>query len=134
MVREELIDDPRFANLEERAKNGDVINGIVAEWCAGLAAAEIEKACLAYDVPVGTAYDASDIAADAHMAARGDLVTVDDPVIGPVRQQAPYPRISTAPAQPPRGAPLLGEHNDEVWGDVLSADDYAAARAAGVFG
>jgi crotonobetainyl-CoA:carnitine CoA-transferase CaiB-like acyl-CoA transferase len=134
MGREELIDDPRFANLEERAKNGDVINGIVAEWCAGHIAADIEKACLAYDVPVGTAYDASDIAADAHMAARGDLVTVDDPVIGPVRQQAPYPRISTAPAQPPMGAPRLGEHNDEVWGEVLSAEDYAAARAAGVFG
>src|SRR3954453_10458068 len=34
MGRTELIDDPRFKNLEERARNGDLINGIVAEWCA----------------------------------------------------------------------------------------------------
>ena len=132
MGREELIDDPRFANLEERARNGEVINGLVADWCAGLTAPDIEKACLAFDVPVGTAYDAHDITTDTHMAARGDLVTVDDPVVGPVRQQAPYPRLSTMPPTPPRGAPRLGEHNDEVWTEVLGAEKYGQAREAGV--
>ncbi|MFL6239868.1 MAG: CaiB/BaiF CoA transferase family protein [Actinomycetes bacterium] len=131
MGRPELIDDERFRTLEERAGHGDVINGIVAEWCAGLEAPEIEKACLAHDVPVGTAYDAADIAADAHMTARKDVVTVDDPVLGPVKQQAPYPRMSTVPVQPPRGAPRLGEHNDEIWTEVLGVDRYAAAREAG---
>ena len=53
----------------------------------------IEAACIAHDVPVGTAYTAADIFADPHMAARGDLVTVEDPVIGPLRQQAPFPRF-----------------------------------------
>jgi formyl-CoA transferase len=132
MGREELIDDERFRNLEERARNGDVINGIVAGWCASLSAPEIEKACLAHDVPVGTAYDAADITSDAHMAARGDIVTVDDPVLGPVKQQAPYPRLSTSPPQTPTGAPKLGAHNDEVWTEVLGAESYAAARDAGV--
>src|SRR6266480_1423326 len=64
MGRDELVDDPRFRRLEERAKHGDVINGIVADWCATMTAAEVEKACLACDVPVGTAYDATDIVAD----------------------------------------------------------------------
>src|SRR5256714_1505284 len=77
MSRNELMNDPRFRSLEERAKHGEVINGIVADWCATLTAAEIEKACLASDVPVGTAYDAADIAADEHMQARGDLVSID---------------------------------------------------------
>ena len=49
--------------------------------------------CVAHDVPVATAYTAADIFADPHMEARADLVTVDDPVIGPVRQQAPFPRV-----------------------------------------
>jgi crotonobetainyl-CoA:carnitine CoA-transferase CaiB-like acyl-CoA transferase len=132
MGREDLIDDARFRTLEERAKNGDVINGVVADWCEQHAAADIEKACLAHDVPVGTAYDAADIAGDAHMAARGDLVVVADPVVGPMRQQAPYPRLSSTPVRPPAGAPRLGEHNDEVWTEVLGADRYAAAREAGV--
>ena len=134
MDRPDLADDPRFANLEERARHGDVINGIVAGWCAERSADDIEVACLAHDVPVGTAFTAADIASDAHIAARGDLVTVDDPVAGPVRQQAPYPRLSSYPRPVPRGAPLLGEHDDEVWGALLSPDELAAARSAGVIG
>ena len=49
--------------------------------------------CIAHDVPVATAYSARDIALDPHFAARHDLVAVDDPVLGPLRQQAPYPRL-----------------------------------------
>jgi crotonobetainyl-CoA:carnitine CoA-transferase CaiB-like acyl-CoA transferase len=132
MQQPALVDDPRFRTLEERARHGDVINGIVAEWCRSLPARDVEEACLAHDVPVGTAYTAADITADEHMLARGDLVTVDDPVVGPVRQQAPYPRLSTMDNSAPAGAPRLGEHNDEVWPDVLGPKAYAEARAAGV--
>lgn len=132
MGRPDLVDDDRFATLEGRAANGDLVNGIVAGWCAERSAAEVERACLEHDVPVGTAYTAADIAADPHIAARGDLVTVDDPVLGPIRQQAPYPRLDDQPPIAPRGAPRLGEHNDEVWGELLDAADYAAARDAGV--
>src|SRR4029077_1934187 len=60
----DLAADPHLVTLEESAKHGDVINGIVADWCAATTAEEIEAACLAHDVPVGTAYDAADIAAD----------------------------------------------------------------------
>ena len=52
-------------------------------------------------MPVGTAYSAADIFADPHMAARGDLVPVDDPVIGAVRQQAPFPRLTKNPGAVP---------------------------------
>src|SRR5438067_2813301 len=84
-----LFDDPRFRDLAHRAEHGDEINGIVADWTSSRTAAEVEAACVAHDVPVGTAYSAADIVADAHMAARGDLVTVDDSVVGPMKQQAP---------------------------------------------
>jgi crotonobetainyl-CoA:carnitine CoA-transferase CaiB-like acyl-CoA transferase len=57
------------------------------------------------------------------MEARGDLVSVDDPVIGPVRQQAPFPRLTRHPASPPAGAPRLGEHNHEVWCDLVGLNE-----------
>jgi crotonobetainyl-CoA:carnitine CoA-transferase CaiB-like acyl-CoA transferase len=134
MGREDLLGDERFATLAARAAASDEINGIVAEWTSQRTAAEIEAACIAHDVPVGTAYTAADIAADPHMAARGDLVTVDDPVIGPVRQQAPYPRFDGHRPVAPSGAPRLGEHNGEVWGGLLGlgADELARLRSAGV--
>ncbi len=134
MGREDLIDDPRFARLADRASRSDEINGIVAAWTGSLPSAEIEARCIEHDVPVATAYTAADIAADPHMAERGDLVTVMDSTIGPVRQQAPFPRFVGEPLPVPAGPPKLGEHNDEVWCGLvgLTPDELAAHRAAGV--
>jgi crotonobetainyl-CoA:carnitine CoA-transferase CaiB-like acyl-CoA transferase len=77
---------------------------------------------VAHGVPVATAYSAADIFAEPHMAARGDLVEVDDPVAGPMRQQAPYPRFVGQPPVAPAGAPRLGEHTDDVLRDLLGLD------------
>jgi crotonobetainyl-CoA:carnitine CoA-transferase CaiB-like acyl-CoA transferase len=119
MDRLDLLEDPRFTTLADRARHGDVVNGIVAEWAAGHSADELEAACVAHDVPVATAYSAREIALDPHFAARGDLVAVDDPVLGPLRQQAPYPRLVGEDAPTPAGAPALGAHNRAVWCDMV---------------
>jgi crotonobetainyl-CoA:carnitine CoA-transferase CaiB-like acyl-CoA transferase len=123
MGQPELAQDPRFATLAERASRGDEINGLVAEWTSSLTAEELTTRCVEHDVPIGTAYSAADIFADPHMAARGDLVAVDDPVIGPVRQQAPFPRLAHQPTPVPSGAPRLGEHNREVWCDLVGVSE-----------
>ncbi len=134
MERPELVTDPRFASLAERAARSDEINGIVAEWTQARSAAEVEAAAIAHGVPVATAYTAADIAGDPHMAARGDLVSVDDPVLGPLRQQAPFPRFVGEQRSVPSGAPRLGAHTREVLGDLLGlgADELDALAADGV--
>jgi crotonobetainyl-CoA:carnitine CoA-transferase CaiB-like acyl-CoA transferase len=125
MDRPDLLDDPRFTRLADRAAHGDEINGIVAAWTSAHSAVEIEEACVASDVPVATAYSAADMFADPHFAARGDLMTIDDPVLGPVRQQAPFPRRVGETIEPPTGAPRLGEHTREILHDVLGLDPAA---------
>src|SRR5207253_10868280 len=85
MEREDLLADPRFASLALRAEHGDAINTIVGDWCRARTALEIAEILARHEVPFGVAYSAADIFADPHVAARGDLVTVDDPVIGPLR-------------------------------------------------
>ena len=123
MERPELIDDPRFGRLSDRATHGDEINAIVADWTRGLDAQTVEARCVACDVPVATAYTAADIFSDAHIAARGDLITVDDPVVGPLRQQAPYPRRVGESPPVPSGAPRLGEHTRTILGETLGVSD-----------
>jgi crotonobetainyl-CoA:carnitine CoA-transferase CaiB-like acyl-CoA transferase len=134
MDRSDLVDDPRFTKLADRAAHGDAINGIVTEWTRARTAAEVEEACVVCDVPVATAYTATDMFADPHFAARGDLVTVDDPVAGSTRQQAPFPRFAGETPVAPSGAPRLGEHTGEVLGDVLGLSDTEldALRSDGV--
>ncbi|MBI2705267.1 MAG: CoA transferase [Actinobacteria bacterium] len=115
MDRPDLASDPRFGRLADRAQRSDEINDLVAAWTRTLSAAEIEAACVEHDVPVATAYTAADIAADEHMIARHDLITIDDSTIGPVRQQAPFPRFTGEETIEPSSAPQLGEHNEDIW-------------------
>jgi crotonobetainyl-CoA:carnitine CoA-transferase CaiB-like acyl-CoA transferase len=133
MERPDLLADARFTKLVDRAAHNDEINGLVAEWTAARSAAAVEAACVEHDVPVATAFTAADMFADAQYAARGDLVPVVDPVIGPVRQQAPYPRFVGEPVPVPSGAPVLGADTDAVLAELgLGPDAIAALRADGV--
>jgi crotonobetainyl-CoA:carnitine CoA-transferase CaiB-like acyl-CoA transferase len=128
MEQPELVHDPRFERLTDRAARADEINGIVADWTSARPAADVEAACVAHDVPVATAYTAADVFGDPHMTARGDLVAVDDPVAGALRQQAPYPRFVGEPVPTPRGAPRLGEHTDDVLAELLGLDAQELTR------
>ncbi|HVM64882.1 MAG TPA: CoA transferase [Acidimicrobiales bacterium] len=122
--RPELADDPEWRTLAQRAARGDEINGIVAGWAAERTAAEVEAACIAEGVPVATVYDAAQVLADPHFNARGDFVVVDDPVAGPVRQQAPFPRLDGRPPVAPSPAPALGQHNREVWCGMVGLTEH----------
>jgi crotonobetainyl-CoA:carnitine CoA-transferase CaiB-like acyl-CoA transferase len=123
MERTDLVTDARFAKLADRAARSDEINGLVAKWTATLPAEEIEQRCVAHDVPVATAYTAADIFSDPHIDARGDLVVVEDPVVGPMRQQAPFPRFVGEEPVVPSGAPRLGADTRAVLGELDGVDE-----------
>jgi crotonobetainyl-CoA:carnitine CoA-transferase CaiB-like acyl-CoA transferase len=134
MGRPELADDPHWSTLSSRVADADTINDMVAAWAATRTARELEEVCVAHGVPVGVAYDAAEIIADPHVVARGDLVEVDDPFAGPHLQQAPFPRLDYRRPVPPTPAPSLGQHNREVWCDLVGVSDeeFAAYVEAGV--
>lgn len=134
MGRPELLEDPRWSTLARRAEGADEINGMVERWVAARTADEVEAVCIEHGVPVATINDATDILADPHVAARGDLVTVDDPAAGPHLQQAPFPRLDGQRPSAPSPAPALGQHNREVWCDLvgLTADEFGALVSDGV--
>jgi crotonobetainyl-CoA:carnitine CoA-transferase CaiB-like acyl-CoA transferase len=129
MARPALATDPAWASVAARIAHVDETNELVASWTRSLTASEVVDRCVAHDVPVATAHTAADIFADPHVAARGDLVTVEDPVIGPVRQQAPFPRFAGVPVPVPSGAPVLGAHTREILGE-LGLDDATLDRLA----
>lgn len=131
MQQPDLPTDERYDTLAKRAALSDEINGVVAEWTSTLTADEVVDRCVAADVPVATAFTAADLFADPHVAARNDLVTVDDPVAGAMKQQAPYPRRVGEVPEAPSGAPRLGEHTTEVLRELGLDDDELARLSAG---
>ena len=117
--RDDLLEDARFSTLRERAANAEAVNEEVAAWCRARTLDEIESILVKHEVPVSRVYTIDEIVADPQVQRRAAIVSVDDPVLGPVRQQAPVPRLDRSPLRIQRGAPRLGEHTGEVLGEML---------------
>ena len=66
--------------------------------------------------------------------ARETFVDMEHPVIGKYKQFGPVPRLMETQGGIFRTAPLLGEHNKEIYcGELgMTNDDLVALRAEGV--
>ena len=132
--RPELPDDVRFAGNAARMAHPDDIHAIVRDWVAARPAAEVLRVLHDAGVPVGQLYTAADVHADPHFRARGSVTTVADPTLGEVSVQGVVPRLSGTPGRIAHTGPRLGQHNDEVYGELLglTAGELAAYREKGV--
>ena len=132
--REDLFDDPRFADDDLRWANGDVLNDLMAEWCAPKTKAEVLGLLESAKLPAAPMHSTADVLADPQVEAMGYLRRVpfpgaphDVPII-----ETPF-RMSATPGEIRHRAPLLGEHTDEVLGEIgYTAGDIAGLRGRGI--
>ena len=126
--------DPDFDTMEKRAARRSEVDQRVATWTARHAQADLCELLDRAEVPNSPINSVADCFADPHYAARGTLVEIQDQLLGPVKMPAPVPRLSATPARVERPAPNVGQHNDEVYGELLGLDVQALdeLRANGV--
>ena len=55
---------------------------------------------------------------DPQYEALDSIISVDDPELGPVKMQNVLFRLSDTPGQVRWSGPSLGEHNEEVYGEL----------------
>ena len=122
-----------FATHEGRGAGQAELDAEIARWTSGRGAGEVLAILDDAGVPSGRIYNAVDIAADPHYDARQMILSVPEPGLGGeiVPMPGVVPKLSATPGAVTRGAPLLGEHSDEVLGSVLGEQEVAALRAAG---
>ena len=134
--REDLLEDERFADFAGRDRHRDELLPILRaalrertmdEWLEALADA---------GVPAGPVYDVPAALEDPHVEARGDLVEIEHPRFGTVRQLASPLRLSGDGEPPLRRGPFRGEHTDELLRELCgyAEDRIRALREAGAFG
>ena len=114
-----LADDPRFATNEARRENHDDLDRIISEWTIGLEAYDLTRKLQRLGVPAGPVLRGPDLLQDAHYKDRGTFVTVDHPQVGPKQYPGIPWKMSATPGVVRWPSPTLGQHNREVYGELL---------------
>ncbi len=111
--------EPAFATFEGRKPREDEIEAGIAAWTAPLVSEEVAERLQAAGVPAYAVNDARGVQTDPQLAARGHFWEITHPVIGPMTWDAPAYRLSVTPAYPQAPAPMLGQHNEYVYRELL---------------
>jgi formyl-CoA transferase len=128
----ELGDDPRYADRRDRVKFIDEIDDMIEAWTEKRTKQEALEILAGAGVPCGAVLDSTEVLSDPHLRARGMIVELEHPTRGPYPMPANPVRLSASPTDVVR-APLLGEHNAEVYGALGYRDaDLEALRREGV--
>ena len=114
-----LAADARFKDHQGRGANQHDLDEIIANWTATLATRELLAVLEKHGVPSGLIYRAADMFEDPHFQARGAIVATTHPHFGRLRMQNVAPRFSATPSGIRHPAPELGQHNDEIYGQLL---------------
>ncbi len=134
---EALAADPAYATNAERVRNRDSFVAALAEAARTMPRAALLAALEGAGVPAGPINTVEQVFADPQVKARG--LRLDLPATGARGGAAPSVRsplvIDGEPAAADAAAPRIGEHTDEVLGELgLSASEIAGLRAAGAIG
>jgi formyl-CoA transferase len=134
MGREELLQDPRFSTHSAVIANREAATVEVRNWLSRLTTEEAERKLVAHHVVTGVVKTLDQAARQPQVLARELITEVDDPVLGRIDVVNASIKYLNGEARVRGPAPMLGEHNADVLGEVLgySKDRIAALRDKGV--
>jgi crotonobetainyl-CoA:carnitine CoA-transferase CaiB-like acyl-CoA transferase len=132
--RPDLADDPDYVDPLPRQQRAAEVDQLVAEWIGRRTLAEVMAVFEAASVAAAPIYDAEQLRADEHLAARGTFVPIDDPDLGAMTVQGPMAVLTETPGRIDHLGRHLSADSDAVFGELLGLDPdrLAALRASGV--
>jgi benzylsuccinate CoA-transferase BbsF subunit len=127
-------EDKRFATLNGRLKNKAELDRLVGDWTKKHTAEEAMASLQKQGVAAGVAQSAGDLAQDPQLNERGFFIELDHPELGKTISDATPIRLSDTPARYSRAAPLLGQDNEYVYGELLglSRGELAKLKKQGI--
>jgi formyl-CoA transferase len=116
--RPELSDDPRFASPKARAKNNEELTAILNEWTGRHNKHEVMQMLGKAGVPCGAVLNTVELLGDPHLRQRRMIVDIEHPARGTISIPGCPVQLEDSPVEV-ECAPLLGQHNAEIYGQML---------------
>mgnify|MGYP003631015864 CR=1 FL=1 len=130
MGEDHWLTDPRFKDDVSRAKNSKVISERMSSWCGGRSSAEVVDILGKAMIPAAPVLSPQQTLDDPHVQAVGFMQPVDYPGLP---RKAPVAKVAVALSDSPgsirQRPPTLGEHTNEIMGEIgFSADEIQSFR------
>lgn len=119
--QEQLIDDPDLHNDLQRFENRDKIDPLVAEWTAQRTTDEVIAAMEDARIPCAKYLELDEVSKDPHVQARNmiEYIDMEEPGLENLPICGIPIKLSKTPGSVETRAPRVGEHNDDIYGDLL---------------
>lgn len=120
-----VMDDPAwtrddaFSNTYNRWMNREQLDKHISEWTINYTHYELMELLQDAGVAAMPSFSAEELLSNPHVKARDLIHEVEHPVMGKKVVISPSWKLSETPAQIRKASPLLGEHNEEVFGCLL---------------
>ncbi|NLN07308.1 MAG: CoA transferase [Firmicutes bacterium] len=128
--REDLSDDERFATRVLRTKNMAAVEEVLNGWLKDKTVEEALETFKKYKVPCSPVPTFEEVANDPQILHREMIIEVEQPVSGKVKVSGSVYKMSKTPGNRRYSIPLVGQHNEEVYGGLLGLDKKELERLA----
>lgn len=115
----EWTKEPKFSDTYSRLKNQDELDKRIEEWTMTLTPYDVTEILQAVGVAALPSLDSELLFTDPHVMERGLFEEVNHPLMGKRVVVSPPWKLSDTPTPPSRPAPLMGAHNEYVFGELL---------------
>lgn len=134
MGEPEWIRDERFKGEYNRSLNAREATARVQQWMVDKAREEVFRGGQDRGVPVGAVNSPRDLVDSPQLRFRGFFVEIDHPETGKIEYPGVPYQFSKTPWAVERPAPLLGQHNEEIYCRLLgyARQDIVKMRENGV--
>ena len=131
--RPEILTDPRFAEYSDRLQHREEFeNEFLLPWLLSRSKWEVTQAAQREKEPVLPVCTAEDMVMDPHFKQRGFFVDIEHPVLGKLKYPGAPVKLGEGSWVVRWPAPLLGQHNAEVYGALgYSKQDQVRLREIG---
>ena len=118
LIGEEGLRDPKFETGPGRIEHGEELKALLEQGLQKWDRKPLFQASGERRLVFGMAQDAGDLVECPHLDSRGFFVNVDHPIVGANRYPGLGPVISDQEFKIEKPAPLLGQHNWEIFNQL----------------